>query len=383
MKSAIPPLDPTANSCSCANMSRLARYIILQSAKGAISLFLVAAFLVWLTQMLRIFDLVTAKGQDMFTLAGQAFLTTAPLALQIIYICVGIGMARAFRSLQLSRELHIIHISKRTGAIWSGVFLFAIMGALVALLFANFIEPLAKRTATAWSAQIAVDLLGRALTPKRFTEISKGVVLYIGDRNKNGTIENFFAYDSRNPDFKRTYSAKSAIIIAGKDGFQISLSNGRFQIIPKGGKYSEVAFSRYDLSVNELIKEPKPQNPKDNRNTWQIVQAAIAAGKMTPSIVNQLAQRMAEGVRVIGISLLIASLVAFPHARRKRELFPSELGVLALAFAERFLSNGAPDWLPFWGYYLGPTLMIGAAILILSWRMAGYRLLPAYKGARP
>jgi len=358
--------------------------MMLQYAQGAIALFLVAAFLVWMTQMLRIFDLVTAKGQDMITLAGQSFLTTAPLALQIIYICVGIGMARAFRSLQLSRELHIIHISKRTSAIWSAVTVFALSGALIALLFANFLEPLAKRTATAWSAQIAVDLLGRTLTPKRFTEISKGLVLYIGSRNQDGTIENFFADDNRDPAFRRTYTAKTALIIAGKDGFQISLSNGRLQIIPKNGKYSEVEFSRYDLGINDLIKDPKPQNPNDNRNSWEIVQAAIAAGKLAPSLANQLAQRMAEGVRVIGISMLIASLAAFPHARRKRELFPSELGVLALAFAERFLSNGAPDWLPFWGYYLGPALMIGAAIPIFLWRMTGYRLLPAYtKGSNP
>ncbi|VAW15913.1 hypothetical protein MNBD_ALPHA12-974 [hydrothermal vent metagenome] len=366
-------------------MSRLARYIALQSARGAVSLFLVAAFLVWLTQMLRIFDLVTAKGQDMLTLGGQAFLTTAPLALQIIYICVGIGMARAFRSLQLSRELHIIHISKRTRAIWSGVALFALAGAFVALLFANFIEPMAKRTATAWSAQIAVDLLGRTLTPKRFTEVSKGVVLYIGGRDKDGTIRNFFADDSRDPDFRRTYSAKTALIIASKQGFQISLSNGKFQIMPKDAKYSQVAFSRYDLSINDLIKDPKPQNPKDNRDTWQLVNAAIAAGEISPSLAKQLAQRMAEGVRVIGISMLIAALVAFPHARRRREIFPIELGVLALAFAERFLSNGATDWLPIWGYYLGPALMIGAAMLIFLWRLTGYRLLPAYKGkgARP
>jgi len=364
-------------------MSRLARYIVLQCTKGALALFLVAVFLVWLTQMLRIFDLVTAKGQGMITLAGQAFLTTAPLALQIIYICVGIGMARAFRSLQLSHELHIVHISRRTGAIWSAVTFFAVAGALIALLFANFIEPLAKRTAAAWSAQIAVDLLGRTLTPGRFTEISKGVVLYIAGRNADGTIEGFFANDTRNPDLERTYTAKSAVIIAGQDGFQISMRNGRFQIMPKNGKYSQVAFSRYELAVQDLIKDPKPQNPQDNQGSWEMVLGAIAAGKISPVIANQLAQRMAEGVRVVGISVLIASLVAFPHARRRREILPSELGVLALAFAERFLSNAAPNWVPVWGYYLGPALMIGAAMVIFLWRMAGYRLLPAYRGAHP
>jgi len=337
--------------------------------------------LVWFTQMLRIFDLVTAKGQGMLTLAGQSLLTTAPLALQIIYICLGIGIARAFRGLQQSHELHIIHISRRIGSIWSALATFIAAGMLIAF-FANFAEPMAKRAASDWSAKIAVDLLSRTLTPGRFTEISPGLVLYIGGRNEDGTIRDFFASDARNPELERTYIAQSAVIVAGPEGFQVSLRDGQFQIMPVNGKYSEVIFSRYDLSIKSLTQDPTPQNPLDNRGSWKMLMDALDDGKISPASAGLLHQRMAEGVRVLGISLLIAALVAFPHSRRGREFVPPELGVVVLAFAERFLSNTASSSMPVLGFYLGPLLMIAGAIIIFSWRMVRYRFVPAPRRAR-
>jgi len=372
-----PRLTPVACPCSSGPMSRLSRYLVVQFSRGALALFLVAAFLVWFTQMLRIFDLVTAKGQGMLTLAGQALLTTAPLALQIIYICLGIGMARAFRSLQQSHELHIIHISRRIGSIWSAVATFVLGGMLIALFFANFAEPMAKRAASDWSAKIAVDLLGRTLTPGRFTEISPGLVLFIGGRDEDGTIRDFFASDSRNPQMERTYIAQSAVIVAGPAGFQVSLRDGQLQVMPADGKYSEIVFSRYDLSIESLTQDPEPQNPMDNWGSWEILTNAWDKGGISPAAAGLLNQRMAEGVRVLGISVLIAALVAFPHSRRGREFIPPELSVLVLAFAERFLSNTASASMPQFGFYLGPVLMIIGAMIIFSWRLLRHRFMPA------
>ncbi|MCF6302448.1 MAG: LptF/LptG family permease, partial [Devosiaceae bacterium] len=75
-------------------MSHLSRYLLIRFAGGALALYLVATFLVWLTQMLRLFDLITEKGQNLFTLFGQSFLTTPPLSRQIVCICMAIGIAR-------------------------------------------------------------------------------------------------------------------------------------------------------------------------------------------------------------------------------------------------------------------------------------------------
>ena len=56
-------------------MARLSRYLLRLFWSEAMALFAVAAFLLFLIQCLRLFDLVSDKGQNVLTLIGQALLT--------------------------------------------------------------------------------------------------------------------------------------------------------------------------------------------------------------------------------------------------------------------------------------------------------------------
>ena len=154
-------------------------------------LFAVLAALAWLTRSLRLFDLVTAKGQDMLTLAGQASLITVPLGRETIYICLGVGIARALSVMQNSRELHTIHISGRISALWGAVALYIAVGTLAVVLLTNWLDPLSRRQMIDWSANIAADLVGRSLQPGQFTPVAEGVTLSIGGRQADGTVERF------------------------------------------------------------------------------------------------------------------------------------------------------------------------------------------------
>ena len=349
-------------------MSHLSRYLIVRFAGGAFSLYLVATFLVWLTQMLRLFDLVTEKGQNLFTLFGQSFLTTPPLSRQIIYICMGIGLARALSAMQDSHELHTIHSSGRIKAIWSALAIYAVIGAVIAMFIAHWAEPASRRAANVWTAQIAVDLLSQSLTPGRFTDISEGVVIRIGGRNENGIIEDFFAHDRRNPDIQRTYIADRAEIVVGADGYQISLRDGRLQAAPSDGKFSEIEFSRYDLAIDSLTDPVRLSNPLTQRDTFTLMQQAEAAGSYSVAILDQIHWRWAEGLRVVAMCLLIAAFGAFPHGRRKSKFFPPELTVLGIAFAERSFSNFSAKT-SFLGHYYGPLIILGLAVLIIIWQI--------------
>ncbi len=349
-------------------MGVLSRYLLVRFSSGAIALFVVAIALVWLIQMLRLFDLVTAKGQNLLTLAGQAFLTAPPLSRQIIYICMGIGIARALAAMQDSRELHSIHTTRRTGAIWQALAAYAIGGAMIALLISNWAEPAAKRAANVWTAQIAADLIGQTLTPGRFTDVSDGVVLRIDGRDGNGIIEGFFADDSRDPDIRRTYLAERAELVVGNDGYQVSLRNGRLQLEPSDGRFSEIEFARYDLAISSLTEPVLVSDPLGERDTLTLISQARQAGQFTFTIVDQIHYRMAEGLRVVAICVLIAAIGAFPHGRRKQPLFPPELGVLILTFAERGISSlAARD--TYLGHYAGPLILLGAASLVLAFQL--------------
>ena len=75
------------------------------------ALFGVAAFLLFLIQCLRLFDLVSSRGQSLLTLLGQAALGMPSLGVVVLYVCLAIGLGRALRTLQDRSELQIIHAS--------------------------------------------------------------------------------------------------------------------------------------------------------------------------------------------------------------------------------------------------------------------------------
>ncbi len=349
-------------------MGHLSRYLIIRFAVGALALYFLATFLVWLTQMLRLFDLVTEKGQSFFVLMGQAFLTAPPLSRQIIYICMGIGLARALAAMQSSKELHTIHISRRSGAIWGALTIYSVAGAVLALFIANWAEPVSRRIAAEWSSQIAVDLLSKSLTPGRFTDITDGVVVRMESRAANGVINGFFADDQRVENVRRTYRAKSAEIVAGNDGFEISMKEGSLQVMDDEGQFSQVNFARYDLAVGALFEPVVRTSPLIQQDTGTLIRQAWSEQNFSPTALAQINLRMAEGLRVISLVFLVATFGAFPHGRRGRKLIPPELAVLVIAFAERSLSNyvAASNYL---GYYLGPGLMMAIAAAIFLWRI--------------
>lgn len=351
-------------------MNRLALYLTRLFAVDTLSFFVVAAFLVWITQALRLFDLVTAKGQDFLTLMGQATLTMPPLALTISFLCVGIGMARALRALQASRELHTIHAGGRTNALWLATALFA-LGSLAAVsVLAHWVEPWSKKSYAQWTEEIAADLVGRALNPNRFSEVVPGLVIVIGGRQRDGTITNFFANDTRDANTRRTYIAKEAIIVSSEDGYNLSLRDGAIQYARSSNDFSEIAFSRYELGLDRLVESGGVAQSLAQTSTPQIL--ATTNGFRGPAAM-ELAERFGESVRILAICLLALALIGFPHARRGSDKVPVEVFVLVVGLLDRVVSAVSLSSLGAIGHFSGPIVVLFIATLLIGWQLFGRR----------
>jgi lipopolysaccharide export system permease protein len=361
-------------------MTRLSGYLIRLFAADAMALFAIAAFLLFLMQALRSFDVVSVKGQDLVTLLGQALLSMPTLAIAFLFVCIGIGLARSLKGLQLSQELHIIHSSRRTGALFGAIATYALGGALVVLLLTNIIEPTTKRFFNAWSAGIAADLVGRTLTPHRFVEVTPGVTLVIGSRGTEGVLGSFFADDRRNPEMRRTYTADSATVVADEEGYVLQLFNGAIQYMSDDFQFSEISFARYDLAVDRLTGATDTPGGLDTVTTLDLVQNALAAGYFDFGTLQQLGGRFGEGLRVLAICLMVAALAAFPHGRRNAYEVPIEIMVILAAFAERAVSVNVPLGTPLLPFS-GPLFLGAASVLVLSWRMRPRRAALAVREA--
>ncbi len=351
-------------------MSRLTRYLLGQYARDAAALFAVAAILVWLIQMLRLFDLVTAKGQGLLTLAGQAFLTTPPLTRELLFICMAIGLSRGLQRLQDSRELHSIHIMQRTSKIWTALAVYAAIGAVIVSIMAHWAVPEVKQAGREMQAQIAAELVGENIVPGRFTEVTQGVVVRIGGREPDGTITGFFADDSRNPDRHSTYFADSAVILQTDDGYQISLRDGRLQLVTEDEPFSEVEFARYELAIDSLTETGEARTELNDWNTLQLLQIRQNQANRERQVDELLFDRIADATRLIALLLCVAAVQSFPHARRGNRYMPTEVLIIGGAFVEHFSSGSAADS-SVYGPFAGTLILLSFATLVLVYQLRG------------
>lgn len=347
-------------------MSRLTRYLVGLFWSNALLFAGVASVLIWLIQCLRVFDVVSVKGQNLLTLIGQALLTMPPLLIVFLYVCLGIGMGRALRDLQLSQELHAIHSSRRLGALFGAVGVFIALGAMLLLLLTNVVEPMAQRRLSEWQASIAADLVGRTLRPHRFSEVTPGVVIVIGGRQGVGEITDFFVDDSRDPAMRRTYIAKSANVSQDENGYVLNLRDGYLQYTTDKLAFSQITFSSYDVSLDRLTDPSVNRDPLAESSSFDIVQDGLSTGTWSEGAIKMLINRTAEGLRIVGICLLVASLAAFPTGKRLRFVLPLEASVLAAAFGERLITTYVPG---LYAPFAGAVVMIVVALVILGFKL--------------
>ena len=348
-------------------MARLSRYLLRLFSVEAMALFAVAAFLLFLIQCLRLFDLVATRGQNLVTLLGQAALGMPSLGIVFLYVCLAIGLGRALRGLQDRSELQIIHVSALVPALVRAVLVYALGGTLLLLVLAHFVDPASTRTTNDWSESIAADLVSRSMIPHRFTEIVDGVSMIIGSRDSQGQITDFFADDKRNPQSRRTYFAKSALITRDEQGFVLRLSDGALQQFSATKRLSEVSFARYDLALDELTGEAEQGDSLARTSSLEIIGKALSGESLNRAENRALVRRTIEGLRVFALCVFVAALSMFPTGNRRRFAAPIELVALGAAFVERGITSYAPIAAPY-DLAAGPLLLTLAALVILAIR---------------
>ena len=319
-------------------MARLSRYLLRLFWSEAMALFAVAAFLLFLIQCLRLFDVISTKGQGVLTLLGEALLGMPSLGIVFLYVCLGIGLGRALRNLQGNSELQVIHSSGLLGGLLRAIGLYIVLGATVLLILAHIVDPLSVRASNSWAAGIAADLVSRSMVPHKFTALADNVSMVIAARDFEGNITDFFADDQRDPDSRRTYFAKSAIITHDEKGYILRMHSGAVQYMSAEKRFSQVSFESYDLPLDQLAGSLDAQDPLAATPSTEL----LLSGHWDETTVRTLWKRTAEGIRVVAMCLFVAALAGFPTGNRQGFVVPIEIAVLGAAFIERGITSYLP-----------------------------------------
>jgi lipopolysaccharide export system permease protein len=247
-------------------MHRLTRYILRQSL--ATTLFVTAALsaAIWLTQSLRLVDLIVNRGlsAELFFYLGLLIL---PRFIDVV-LPIGIFIAVLFTYNKLIAESEIV-IMRAAGMSQFGLAkpAFILSGIGVTILFAlsAYFLPTANRAFKDLQFEIRNKFVSAVLQEGTFTTISENLTVYVRGRDANGEMTGFLVQDERDKAKPVTIIAERAAFVETETGSRVFLVNGNRQQMDRvTGNLSVLTFEKYTLDLSDArdvtagrIREPQ------------------------------------------------------------------------------------------------------------------------------
>jgi lipopolysaccharide export system permease protein len=266
-------------------MGSIGRYIF-RATLGAFLVVLVSVTtLMWITQALRNFDLMTNQGQSVLVFIGITGLIIPMLVMIIAPIALMIAVAHVLTKLGNDSELIVMNAAGM--APWHVFRPFLCLGILVSLVVAwisFYFSPMCLQKLRSWATQVRAEIVTSNVQPGRFIVVDGKLTLHVRARQPNGQLLGIMVDDQRDPKERGTIFAERGDLLTNERGIFLLLSNGavhrheagkqdplivRFQdyafdlsrLSPNAGP---VTYAIHERSIYDLLN-PAPDDPSYKR----------------------------------------------------------------------------------------------------------------------
>jgi lipopolysaccharide export system permease protein len=252
-------------------MKTIERYIFMKIAKAAVMTFMALGTMVWLSQALRQFDLVTANGQSVWTFLRVSAMLMPALFSIVLPVALLIAVVFTFASLNTDSELVVINAS---GASQMTVLRPVVAMGMITMIIVGsmslYFTPLSLRMFQEMLTNVRGDILTTIMREGQFMRLADGLTFHIRERQHDGAFAGIFLSDTRDKNNEITYLAEQGAILDNPLGVFLIMGNGTIQQRnPSEDKISMIEFSSYafDLSSFTTGNEEGRTMPASERST--------------------------------------------------------------------------------------------------------------------
>jgi len=208
----------------------LTRYIFWQTAGPFAMAAVVLTGIIWLTQALRMLDLLIAQGQSIGTFFELSMLAL-PNAINIVLpVALFVSLLYALNKLISDSELVVMFSSGMSR--WSiAAPILALTGLIVvAVMSLNlYFMPAGMRILKVRLFEIRGDIATSLIREGAFTNPIAGLTVYVRARMPDGGIRGILVHDGRNPLQPVTYMAETGNLVRLPEGPRLVMYNGNIQ----------------------------------------------------------------------------------------------------------------------------------------------------------
>lgn len=235
-------------------------WYMFRTTMGAFLITLISLTVVlWFTQAIREFDLITSQRQTLFVFIGITGLLIPLLVMMIAPISLVLAAAHIIN--KLSSDSEIIVMNAAGISPWPLLRPFIAAALVVSLLvtvIAVYVSPWSLRELRDWATQVRADILTNIVQPGRFTTVGGNLTFHIADRRPNGLLLGIFLDDRRDPKEHATYLAEQGEIVKNSTGSFLVLEKGSVQRLEVGQPDPRiVTFDRYAFDLSKFGVGPQ------------------------------------------------------------------------------------------------------------------------------
>jgi lipopolysaccharide export system permease protein len=255
-------------------MSLIERYVF----RVALGAFMAAlgglTGVIWVTQVLRDFDLLTTKGQSLLI-----FLTATGLvvpSLVMVIAPVALFAAVVFTLNKLNGDSELIVMSAAGLSPTTLLRPIAVLTLGVSILVGTitlWAMPASFAELRNLLMKVRADFLSRVVREGTFTTLDRGFVFHYRERSPNGGLEGIFMQDRRDPDHMNTYIAEQGLTVENDKQNYLVLEKGSIQRQSSNSRDPVmVVFDRYAIDLAQFGSEGDgaPLKPRE-RSTWALI----------------------------------------------------------------------------------------------------------------
>jgi lipopolysaccharide export system permease protein len=255
-------------------MGSINRYIFRTTFSAFLVVLVSLTAVIWVTQALHDFDLVTSQGQTILVFMGITGLIIPLLVLVIAPIALLIAAAHVLNKLSTDSEIIVMNAAGMSPWVLFRAFMtVAIVVALLVAVISAYFAPKGLRMLRDWITEVRANVVSSVVQPGRFTSLESGVTIHIRQRRANGQLAGIFLDDRRNPKERLTVLAENGELLDNDKGTFLILQNGILQRHAADQRDpAMVVFDRYAFDLSQFSGGPQAVKYSiRERYLWQLL----------------------------------------------------------------------------------------------------------------
>lgn len=329
---------------------------------------------VWLSQSLKLVDLIVNRGLPLSTFLHMAALTLPAFMVIVLPIALFSAVLFTYNKLTMDSELIVMRAS---GASELGLARPALYLAAATLAVSYFLQlflvPYAYRDFKDLQFAARNNFSTMLLREGAFNALGDSLTVYVRERRVNGELLGILVHDERDLAHPVTLMAERGALVHSNQGPRVLLINGNRQEVSKeNGQLSLLYFERYSVDVTSLSGEGAAhwREPRE-----RYLGELLDPGDSPPDIayrgklIAEGHQRLSSPLHVPALVLIaLAAILTGRHERRGQthRILAAVAAAVALQSVEIAVSSASasmPIVLPL--LYIVPLIVIAGGLYLL------------------